>query len=45
MEILLYEIGHILSQSYNAAVFYFNNNSFLAHVLNQLFLQNYSLIR
>ena len=29
----------ILSQSYNATVFYFDNISFPAHVLNQLFPQ------
>ena len=35
----------ILSRSYNAPVFYFDNNiSFLDHVLNQLFLPNYSSI-
>ena len=33
-------IHTILSQSYNASVFYFDNISFLAHVLNQLFLPN-----
>ena len=30
----------ILSQSYNTSVFYFDNISFLGHVLNQLFLPN-----
>ena len=35
---------YILSQSYNATVFYFDNISFLAHVLNQLFLPNESSI-
>ena len=35
---------HILSQSLNAIVFYFDNISFLEHVLNQLFLRNESLI-
>ena len=35
---------HILSQRYNATVFYFDNISFLAHVLNQLFLPNESSI-
>ena len=35
---------HILSQSYNATVFYFDNISFLEHVLNQLVLQNESSI-
>ena len=35
---------YILSQSYNAAVFYFVNISFLEHVLNQLFLQKESSI-
>ena len=34
----------ILSQSYYATVFYFDNISFLAHVLNQLFLPNESSI-
>ena len=36
--------GNILSQSYNATVFYFDNVSFLAHVFNQLFLPNESSI-
>ena len=36
---------YILSQSYNATVFYFDNVSFLEHVLNQLFLPNESSIR
>ena len=31
---------NILSQSYNASVFYFDYISFLARVLNQLFLPN-----
>ena len=31
---------NILNQSYNATVFYFDNISFLEHVLNQLFLPN-----
>ena len=31
-------INCILSQSYNATVFYFDNISFLAHALNQSFL-------
>ena len=35
---------YILSQSYNATVFYFNNILFLAHVLNHLFLPNESSI-
>ena len=35
---------YILSQSYNVTVFYFDNISFLAHVLNQLFLPNESSI-
>ena len=35
---------YILSQSHNATVFYFDNISFLAHVLNQLFLPDASLI-
>ena len=34
----------ILSQSYNATVFYFDNISFLEHVSNQLFLPNESSI-
>ena len=34
----------ILSQSYNATVFYFDNISFLAHVLVQLFLPNESSV-
>ena len=34
----------ILSQSFNATVLYFDNISFLAHVLNQLFLPNESSI-
>ena len=34
----------ILSQSYNATVFYFDNIFFLAHVLNQLLLLNESSI-
>ena len=34
------KIENILSQSYNATVFYFDNISFLAHALNQLFLPN-----
>ena len=35
---------YILSQSYNATLFYFDNISFLGHVLNQLFLPNGSSI-
>ena len=35
---------YILNQSYNATVFYFDNISFLAHVLNQLFFPNESSI-
>ena len=34
----------ILSQSYNATVFCFDNISFLEHVLNQLYLPNKSSI-
>ena len=34
----------VLSQSYNATVFYFDNVSFLEHELNQLFLPNESSI-
>ena len=34
----------ILSQSYNASVFYFDNISYLAHVLNQLFLPDESSV-
>ena len=34
----------ILSQSYNATVFYFDNVSFPEHALNQLFLPNKSSI-
>ena len=37
-------ISYILGQSHNAAVFYFNNISFLEHVLNQLFLSDESSI-
>ena len=37
-------ITDILSQSYNATVFYFDNISFLAYVLNPLFLPNESSI-
>ena len=37
-------LKYILSQSYNATVFYFDNISFPAHVLNQLFLPNESSI-
>ena len=33
-----------MSQNYNATVFNFDNISFLAHVLNQLFLPNESAI-
>ena len=35
---------YILSQSYNATVFYFDTISVLVHVLNQLFLPNQSSI-
>ena len=35
---------NVLSQSYNAAVFYCDSISFLEHVLNQLFLLNESPI-
>ena len=35
---------NILSQSYNATVFYFDNTSFLEHILKQLFLPNESSI-
>ena len=39
----LSKIGiYILSQSYNATVFYFDNISFLEHALNQLFIPNKS---
>ena len=37
-------LPNILSQSYNASVFYFDNISFLEHVSNQLFLPNESSI-
>ena len=37
-------IEYILSQIYNATVFYFDNISFLEHVLNQLFLPNESSV-
>ena len=36
--------AYILSQNYNTTVFHFDNISFLAHVLNQLFLPNESSI-
>ena len=36
--------SNILSQSYSAGAFYFDNISFLEHVLNQLFLPNESSI-
>ena len=38
------EVGEILRQSYKATEFYFDNVSFLVHVLNQLFLPNESSI-
>ena len=42
LRVFLYQ--DILSQSYNATVFYFDNISFLEHVLNQLFLPNESSV-
>ena len=38
------DVSYILSQSYNATVFYFDNISFLEHVSSQLFLPNESSI-
>ena len=42
LRVFLYQ--GILSQSYNATVFYFDNISFLEYVLNQLFLPNESSV-
>ena len=41
---IVFKYVNILSQSYNATVFCYENISFLAHVLNQLLLPNESSI-